>query len=253
MRDARRIQEHLGARSQIVWLTLGGMVAIGITFALGVMVGRRAEKLAAAQHEAPLDPLKRIDDDRKIQEELTFYARLTQPKGERFTNDPLPTKKTRAPDTTKMIATDAMDETMFAAPQVPAIAVAQATAKPVVQAPVVIAPAPAPSPAPAPVINAPVISDRAGAEANNALSSGRAKSGEYTIQVSSFQTADEANAYAGSLKRKGYAPYVVSTQIAGKGTWHRVRLGAFTTSEAANAAKAQLVSADIPGWVVKAE
>ncbi|MBC7793087.1 MAG: hypothetical protein H7Z43_05225, partial [Clostridia bacterium] len=56
----------MSARSQIVWLTLGGMVAIGITFALGVMVGRRAEKLQAAQHEAPLDPLKRIDDERKI-------------------------------------------------------------------------------------------------------------------------------------------------------------------------------------------
>jgi cell division septation protein DedD len=85
------------------------------------------------------------------------------------------------------------------------------------------------------------------------LAKGPAKSGEYTIQVSSFQTAEEANAYAASLKRKGYAPYVVATQIAGKGTWHRVRLGAFATADAATLAKQHLVAADIAGWVVKGE
>lgn len=228
----------------MVWLTLGGMVAIGITFALGVMVGRRAEKLAAVQHESPTDPLKRIDDERKIQDELTFYARLTQPKSDSYAADPLPSKKTKAPDTTKMIATDAVDATLFAPP-----AVVPAAAPVKAEVAVVVAPTPAPT---AP-IHAPVISDKAGAAAANALASGRASAGQYTIQVSSFQTSDEANAYAASLKRKGYTPYVVSTQIAGKGTWYRVRLGAFATSESANAAKQQLMSADIAGWVVKAE
>ncbi len=226
MRDVRKIQTHLGsARSQIVWLTLGGMVALGMTFALGVMVGRRAEKLSAAQHEAPTDPLKQIDAEHKLHDELTYYARLTQTHGERPTvaeASPLPTKKTRAPDTTKL-ATDAVEP-----PRVPA---------PAVTAPVVT-----PEPAPEPV------SDIAAA-----LAKGPAKSGEYTIQVSSFQTADEATAYAASLKRKGYSPYVVATQIAGKGTWHRVRLGVFQSSDAATLAKQQLVAADIAGWVVKGE
>lgn len=228
MRDGKRIQEQPGlgmARSQIVWVTLGGIVAIGITFALGVQVGRRAEKLAAAQHEAPMDPLKRIDEERKLHDELTFYARLTQPKNEHADAVPLPTKKSRAPDTTK-IATDAVEE-----------------------APVAV-PVPTPAPAPAPVA---VIADTATADVAKALGKGPAKTGEYTIQVSSFQTSEEANAYASSLKRKGYTPYVVSTQITGKGTWHRVRLGAFETSEAANAAKAQLGQADIAGWVLKSE
>lgn len=254
MRDARRIQEHLGARSQIVWLTLGGMVAIGITFALGVMVGRRAEKLAQAQHEAPADPLKRIDDERKIQDELTYYARLTQPKGDHFVASPLPSKKTKAPDTTQLVATDAVDSTLFAPPPVAPVAPVAAKPEPaqivVAQAPT---PAAQPKPAAAEPIKAPVVSDRAGADAAKDLHSGRATTGQYTIQVSSFQTADEANAYAGSLKRKGYSPYVVSTQIAGKGTWYRVRVGAFATSDAANAAKQQLMSNDIAGWVVKSE
>lgn len=267
MRDAKRLHEGtLTARSQIVWLTLGGMVAIGVTFALGVMVGRRAERLVAAQHEAPMDPLKRIEDERKIQDELTFYARLTQPKSDHYVAAPLPTSKTKAPDTTKMVATDALDQSIFAAPPPAAKADTSAVRAP---AAVVVAPsaalaaasaaaptvAPASSPTVAPT-SAPAVAAPAAHAAEPApagLAAGRAKSGQYTIQVSSFQTADEANAYAASLTRKGYAPYVVSTAIAGKGTWHRVRVGAFPTSEAANAAKAQLVSADIPGWVLKAE
>ncbi|MEZ0315077.1 MAG: SPOR domain-containing protein [Myxococcota bacterium] len=228
MRDVRKIQTHLGsARSQIVWLTLGGLVALGMTFALGVMVGRRAEKLSAAQHEQPSDPLKQIDAEHKLHDELTYYARLTQNHGERPTvaaAEPLPNKKTRAPDTTK-IATDAVEPARVAAPA---------------------APAPAPVPAPAPALEP--ASDTA-----TGLAKGPAKSGEYTIQVSSFQTAEEATAYASSLKRKGYSPYVVAMQIAGKGTWHRVRLGVFPSSEAATLAKQQLVAADIAGWVVKSE
>ena len=229
MRDVRKIQTHLGnARSQIVWLTLGGMVALGMTFALGVMVGRRAEKLQAAQHEAPMDPLKQIDAEHKLHDELTYYARLTETRGERPTvaaAEPLPTKKTRAPDTTK-IATDAVEPArVTAAPATP-------PSTPVVALEAVPAP----------------VSDVAAA-----LGKGPAKTGEYTIQVSSFQTADEATAYAASLKRKGYSPYVVATQIAGKGTWHRVRLGVFPSADAATAAKQQLVAADIAGWVVKAE
>ncbi len=228
MRDGRRVSEQLSsARSQIVWLTLGGLVALGMTFALGVMVGRRAEKLSVAQHEAPIDPLKQIDAEHKLHDELTYYARLTQAHGERPTvasADPLPNKKTRAPDTTK-IATDAVAEPV----------------RPVAP------PTPTPPAAPTPTVAAPSTDSAA------ALSKGPAKSGEYTIQVSSFQTAEEASAYAASLKRKGYSPYVVATQIAGKGTWHRVRLGVFPTADAATLGKQQLVAADIAGWVVKAE
>lgn len=228
MRDGRRVSDQLGsARSQIVWLTLGGLVALGMTFALGVMVGRRAEKLSVAQHEAPTDPLKQIDAEHKLHDELTYYARLTQAHGERATvaaADPLPNKKTRAPDTTK-IATDAVEPARL----------------------------PPPAPAPAPVVIAEPTPVEKPVDTSAGLAAGPAKSGQYTIQVSSFQTSEEANAYASSLKRKGYTPYVVATAIAGKGTWHRVRLGVFTTSDAATLAKQQLVAADIAGWVVKAE
>jgi DedD protein len=214
-------------RAQIVWLTLGGVVAIGITFALGVMVGRRAEKLAAAQHEAPLDPLKRIEEENKLHDQLTFYARLTQPKGATVGSEtPLPNKKNKLPDTTKM-ATDAGEEPTFTAP--------------VAAAPQL----PPPSPPPA-------AADQA-TDIGKALAKGPAKTGEYTIQVSSFQTNEEANAYAASLKRKGFTPYVVSTQIAGKGTWHRVRLGVFASADDASRAKSELAQNDIPGWVLKSE
>jgi cell division protein FtsN len=229
------MHDHLRpARSQIVWLTLGGIVALGITFALGVMVGRRAEKLAAAQHEAPLDPLKQIDDEHKLHDELTYYARLTQSRGEHpSASEPLPSKRTRAPDTTK-IATDALQTVQAVAPP------STAPAPPAMLVPPTAAPEPP-------------VSEKAGTDSTAALARGPAKTGEYTIQVSSFQTADEASAYAASLRRKGYSPYVVATQIAGKGTWHRVRVGVFRTPESANLAKQQLLAADIAGWVLKSE
>ena len=35
------------------------------------------------------------------------------------------------------------------------------------------------------------------------------------------------------LKRRGFAAFVVSSELPGKGVWHRVRLGSFTNKAAA--------------------
>lgn len=76
---------------------------------------------------------------------------------------------------------------------------------------------------------------------------------QYTVQVSAFQTAEEADAYRASLERKGYEPYVVPADIPGKGIWYRVRVGHFELKEAANRAKAQLAQVNIPSFVVEAK
>lgn len=47
----------------------------------------------------------------------------------------------------------------------------------------------------------------------------------YALQVGSFQTKDDAQKLAFRLKERGHDAYIVVTEIAGKGTWHRVRLG----------------------------
>jgi cell division septation protein DedD len=57
--------------------------------------------------------------------------------------------------------------------------------------------------------------------------------GAFTLQLSAFQTREEADRFAGRLRDRGYAPYIVAAEVSGKGTWYRVRMGSFPTREAA--------------------
>lgn len=56
----------------------------------------------------------------------------------------------------------------------------------------------------------------------------------WSLQMASYQDRAEAERFAAGLRDKGYAPYVVSADVAGKGTWYRVKVGRFSTKEAAN-------------------
>ncbi len=51
--------------------------------------------------------------------------------------------------------------------------------------------------------------------------------GGYQLQVSSFKTAPEAEAFASALRRRGHKAYVEPAQVKGRGLWHRVRIGPF--------------------------
>ena len=51
--------------------------------------------------------------------------------------------------------------------------------------------------------------------------------GGYQVQVSSFQTEQEANGFAEALRRRGHKAYVQSAYVRGRGQWYRVRIGPF--------------------------
>jgi cell division septation protein DedD len=55
----------------------------------------------------------------------------------------------------------------------------------------------------------------------------------YTVQTASYQDRGVANEEVKQLKKRGYAAFIVSTDIPGKGRWYRVRLGSFSSKEAA--------------------
>ncbi len=59
--------------------------------------------------------------------------------------------------------------------------------------------------------------------------------GRYTLQLSSFQDKSEAETFA--KKFEGERPYMVVSEIPGKGTWYRVRVGDYASSKDALAAK----------------
>jgi cell division septation protein DedD len=58
--------------------------------------------------------------------------------------------------------------------------------------------------------------------------------GAYQLQVSSFHTDGEAQAFANQLRARGHRAYVVEAHVPGRGTWFRVRIGPFTTKHAAS-------------------
>ncbi|MCP3099603.1 SPOR domain-containing protein [Myxococcus sp. K15C18031901] len=60
------------------------------------------------------------------------------------------------------------------------------------------------------------------------------KGGAFTLQLSAFQDKQEADRFAGRLRDRGYAPYIVTAEVSGKGTWYRVRMGTFATKDAAS-------------------
>lgn len=57
--------------------------------------------------------------------------------------------------------------------------------------------------------------------------------GGYQLQVSSFRSRDEADAFAAQLRARKHKAYVVEAHVPSRGTWYRVRVGPFATQRAA--------------------
>jgi len=61
----------------------------------------------------------------------------------------------------------------------------------------------------------------------------------YSIQIEAVMDQEGANQLVDKLKRKGFEPYVVETQLNGR-TWYRVRVGHYSTEDEAAAAQTRL-------------
>lgn len=59
------------------------------------------------------------------------------------------------------------------------------------------------------------------------------KEGGYQLQVSSFRTQNEADAFAAQLRARGHKAYVLEAHVPNRGTWYRVRIGPFPSQHAA--------------------
>jgi cell division septation protein DedD len=55
----------------------------------------------------------------------------------------------------------------------------------------------------------------------------------YTLQIASYPDKDSAEADVKKMKQRGYAAFVMSSNLEEKGTWYRVRLGSFSNRGAA--------------------
>jgi len=77
--------------------------------------------------------------------------------------------------------------------------------------------------------------------------------GAYSVQVSSFRSAQEAEANIKTLAQKGFSANAVSVVLPNKGTWYRVRVGRFSSENEAKKIKDQLAHEHLSSWIVKAE
>ncbi|RMF84715.1 MAG: SPOR domain-containing protein, partial [Nitrospinota bacterium] len=56
---------------------------------------------------------------------------------------------------------------------------------------------------------------------------------KYTLQVAAFREKKRAQKLLQDLARKGYEPYIVSTDNSQNESWHLVRIGRFSSAERA--------------------
>lgn len=76
--------------------------------------------------------------------------------------------------------------------------------------------------------------------------------GGWQVQVSSFKTQAEADAFATQLRARGHKAHVQKAEIPKRGTWYRVKIGPFSTQvEAIKYRQSFEAKEKMPGFVVK--
>src|SRR5215468_389439 len=261
MRDAHRMREKydlsLDSR-QVVSLLIGGIVVLGAVFVLGVLVGKKLAGTPRADH-AP-DLLTALDHKSDALERaraappLTFQEELTKPAASAPTAirpaasapaTPAPAASTAAAHPPPVAATTVASAVPAASPPTASAsklaAPARAAAVPVATTTATEAKAerksepekkaePVRTPpgdsvatrsTPSAAHPAPLVPD--------ATRSTRA----FTLQLGASTNRDAAERQVSRLREKGYAPYIVTAEVPGKGTWYRVRMGSFPTKDAA--------------------
>lgn len=217
---------------QLFFLFFGGAVITSMMFCLGVMTGRRLEARALALQPPTIDdPLAALDQLGDVEEEgLTFHHSLTHNNsgggGKASTGG---NNKASAPAANPAAAGPA-NANAGANANASASAPTPSVAAPPVVAAAPAAPAAKPTPAKAPPA----------AAAATPTPVPPSVPGHFTLQLSAFAEKADADAFVKRMQSGGYKPFIVASEIPGKGIFYRVRLGDYTNRESATNAKEEL-------------
>ena len=263
MRDAHRMKEKFDVsldNRQIVSLLIAGIVVMGAVFVLGVVVGKKlagnAQTASAPDLLSALDANAQALQDVQKDSPLTFQDELTRKAAaEPVAAAPAPKASAKpvaaAPPPPKLAPTPDPD-TGELPPEEP-----EAETVVAAEAPTAVAQKPEPvKPEPAkvePVVKAVPVSGKVEVAAVPTRTTNKdsgtlkeaiaraaqppaqaVKGGAFTLQLSAFQDRQEADRFAARLRDRGYAPYILSAEVPGKGTWYRVRMGSFASKDAAS-------------------
>ena len=209
-----------------------GVVVIISVFALGYFIGRGPSKETESLEKLPALP-DVVAQYLPKKEDFTFYKTLTE-KGEKTVSIDLKPKQSSEQHTPVKQASEP------AQPAEPRPKKQDASKAPEAkverpEAPVAKPQAVRPQPQtarkePAPASSAPKL--------------------RYTIQVGSYAEKEMAEEEVRSMKKRGYAAFLVATDIPDKGKWFRVRIGSFSNRLAAEKLSNELRSKEgINGFI----
>ena len=263
LRDIERWRDKIEVRldnRQVFFLFFGSALVACMLFVLGVIVGKRLESRGRAVSPEIDDPLALLDKvatmPRTTQTGVTFPQALFGNGGKVGADKHGKKNMLQAPSPTVPVVSEkpeaAKDDAKTVA-LLDAAKLAPAT-KPAPVAPPVpeTKPVAAKLEAKADVKAAATVSEAKPAESAAKSKASEAKenkpmaiptvaAGEskgkarFSLQLSSFQDKGEAEAFA--QKFEGERPYMVVSEIAGKGVWYRVRVGDYASSKDAVSAK----------------
>ena len=222
---------------QVFYLFFGGAVIASLVFVVGVMVGKRLESRAHADQAtsaelARHDPLAALDMlAAGGGDALSFPNELREARSDAPIEVADPKKPTPSAAEKKAEALKAEADAKAKADAAKAEAKALAEKKNADLEAKAKAKAKADADAKAKA--------KAKAKAAKKTASADKKSGKFTLQLSSFQSEAEAEAFYNQLRKSGYRPYISRAEVPGKGTWFRVRLGKYADYPAAVAAKSK--------------
>ena len=252
LRDIERWRDKIEVRldnRQVFFLFFGSALVACMLFVLGVIVGKRLESRGRAVSPEIEDPLALLDkvatSPRQAQSGVTFpqalFGSASKVSSDRHAKKPaLPTAEDEA-SSRKTVALVKPAESSAPASSVappvlenktaPVKLAAKLESKPAIAA-VDLKPA---EPAPAKAKPVEVKEAKPAAIPTVAAAGDSKGKGRYSLQLSSFQDKGEAESFA--QKFDGERPYMVVSEIPGKGTWYRVRVGDYASAKDAIAAK----------------
>jgi DedD protein len=211
-----KIEVRLDNR-QVFFLFFGSALVACMLFVLGVMVGKRIESRGQAEAPVLTDPLAALDRARQI------------PPGVAAPDQPLSFQNT-------LVSGAGSSKARAAHLAMPAPAAKPAIAKTAPAAPRMIAAAPpkaiAPPP-PKPLAPAAPKTIAAAVKPAAAPADPTKVKGRFTLHLSTFATAADADAFA----QKYPGAFVVAGAVPGKGMAYRVRFGNYASFKEATAAK----------------
>lgn len=203
-----------GIISKLFFLPLGLALMVGFFF-LGYYVGKYQSK-ASAQNEQPPSLPELASQYLPKKEDFTFYKTLTE-KGDKTVSidlKPKPQVEEEKPENKEAKTDDVQGTAKQQKPErhveIKLEKSAAAQQKPVARKP------------------APQVAKKETGAAMSPNSKLR-----YSIQIAAYPERERAEEDVKSMKKHGYAAFIVTSALPDKGTWHRVRVGSFTNKASA--------------------